>query len=149
MAADTVPAKLINLALQGGGSHGAFSWGVLDRLLEDPRVEIEGITGASAGAMNAVALAAGFADGDREEARASLRRFWNGVLEEARLSPLRRTPIEAMLNGWGLDTSPAFVMFDLVTRVASPYDFNPFNLNPLKDLVIQLVDFDRVRKSKV
>jgi len=149
MAAKSDSPKLINLALQGGGAHGAFSWGVLDRLLEDPRVEIEAITGASAGAMNAVALAAGFADGDREEARASLRRFWNGVLDEARNSPLRRSPIEAMLGGWNLDASPAYVMFDLVTRIASPYDFNPFNVNPLKDLVIQLVDFDRVRKSKV
>ncbi len=141
--------KLINLALQGGGAHGAFSWGVLDRLLEDPRVEIEGITGASAGAMNAVALAAGYHAGDREEARESLRCFWNGVLEEARTSPLKRTPIETMLGGWGLDASPAYVMFDLVTRLASPYDLNPYNLNPLKDLVVRLVDFDRVRKSKV
>jgi NTE family protein len=80
---------------------------VLDRLLEDPRIEIEGITGASAGAMNAVALAAGYHAGDREEARESLRCFWNGVLEEARTSPLRRSPIEAMLGGWGLDASPA------------------------------------------
>jgi NTE family protein len=141
--------KLINLALQGGGSHGAFSWGVLDRLLEDPRVQIEGITGASAGAMNAVALAAGFADGDREEARAALRRFWAGVLEDARASPLQRSPLEMLLGSWGLDTSPAYVMFDLVTRVASPYDFNPFNLNPLRDLVVKLIDFDRVRQSKV
>src|SRR5215475_2885638 len=92
--------KLINLALQGGGAHGAFSWGVLDRLLEDPRIEIEAITGASAGAMNAVALAAGFADGDREEARASLRNFWEGVLQEAGTSALRRSPLEAALGGW-------------------------------------------------
>ncbi|HEV7690978.1 MAG TPA: patatin-like phospholipase family protein [Hyphomonadaceae bacterium] len=141
--------KLINLALQGGGAHGAFSWGVLDRLLEDPRVEIEAITGASAGAMNAVALAAGYHAGDREEAREALRLFWNGVLDEARTSPLRRSPIEAMLGSWNLDASPAYVMFDLVTRLASPYDLNPYNLNPLKDLVVSLVDFDRVRKSKV
>lgn len=149
MADARTGAKAINLALQGGGSHGAFSWGVLDRLLQDPRIEIEGITGASAGAMNAVALAAGFAEGDREEARTSLRRFWTGVLDEARTSPLRRSPIEAMLGGWNLDASPLFVMFDLVTRVASPYDFNPFNVNPLRDLVTQLVDFERVRKSPV
>ena len=149
MAAKGDVPKLINLALQGGGSHGAFSWGVLDRLLEDPRIEIEAITGASAGAMNAVALAAGYHAGDREEARESLRKFWNGVLDEARTSPLRRSPIEAMLSGWGLDASPTYVMFDLVTRLASPYDLNPHNLNPLKDLVLQLVDFDRVRKSKV
>jgi NTE family protein len=149
MADSRAEPKLMNLALQGGGAHGAFSWGVLDRLLEDPRVEIEAITGASAGAMNAVALAAGYADGSREEAREGLRCFWNGVLGEARTSPLRRTPLETMLGGWNLDASPAYVMFDLVTRLASPYDLNPYNLNPLKDLVVQLVDFDRVRKSKV
>lgn len=139
----------INLALQGGGAHGAFSWGVLDRLLEDERIGIEAITGASAGAMNAVALAAGFADGDREAARVCLRRFWEGVLRESRTSPLRRSPWEAFLGGWGLDISPAFVMFDLVTRVASPYDFNPLNINPLRDLLVELVDFDAVRKSPV
>jgi NTE family protein len=149
MAEGRTSGKLVNLALQGGGAHGAFSWGVLDRLLEDPRIEIEAITGASAGAMNAVALAAGYADGDREEARATLRAFWDGVLHEARTSPLRRTPLEAMLGGWNLDASPAYVMLDLVTRIASPYDFNPFNLNPLKDLIVELVDFGRVRKSRV
>ncbi len=141
--------KLVNLALQGGGAHGAFSWGVLDRLLEDERIEIEALTGASAGAMNAVALAAGYADGDRDEARAALRSFWTGVLREARNSPLKRSPIEALLSGWNLDTSPAYVMFDLITRVASPYDFNPLNLNPLRDLLLELVDFERVRKSKL
>lgn len=147
--AEHVKTYPMNLALQGGGSHGAFSWGVLDRLLEDPRIDIEAITGASAGAMNAVALAAGFAEGDREEARASLRRFWDGVLDAARTSPLQRSPFEAMLGGWSLDTSPLYVMFDLVTRIASPYDFNPLNINPLKELLDALVDFDRVRKSPV
>lgn len=149
MAAAYKDPKLINLALQGGGAHGAFTWGVLDRLLEDPRIEIEAITGASAGAMNAVALAAGYHAGDRDEARESLRKFWEGVLREARNSPLRRSPIEAMFSGWSLDASPLYVMFDLVTRLASPYDLNPLNLNPLKDLVEELVDFDGVRKSKL
>ncbi len=148
MAARSEP-KLINVALQGGGSHGAFSWGVLDRLLEDDRIQIEAITGASAGAMNAVALADGLVDGDREQARTSLREFWEGVLRQAGQSPLRRSPIETMLSGWNLDTSPAFVMFDLITRIASPYDFNPLNINPLRDLLVELVDFDKVRKSKL
>lgn len=147
--ATSVPTKLVNLALQGGGSHGAFSWGVLDRLLEDPRIEIEAITGASAGAMNAVALAAGYGDGDREGARESLRNFWHGVLGQSRNSPLKRSPLEMMLGGWNLDASPAYVMFDLITRIASPYDFNPMNVNPLRDVVDELVDFDKVRKSKV
>ncbi len=145
----TTSPKLMNLALQGGGSHGAFSWGVLDRLLEDPHVVIEAITGASAGAINAVALAAGFADGDREAARASLRALWTGVLREARSSFLNRSPFETMMAGWGLDMSPAYVMFDLVTRVASPYDFNPLNVNPLRNLLVELVDFEKVRRSPV
>lgn len=141
--------KLINLALQGGGAHGAFSWGVLDKLLEDRRIEIEAITGASAGAMNAVALAAGMANGNREEARETLRKFWEGVLRNAGHSPRKRSPIEAMFAPWMLDTSPAYLMFDLLTRVASPYDFNPLNLNPLRDLLVDLVDFDQVRKAKL
>ena len=80
--------KPINLALQGGGSHGAFSWGVIDRLLEDERIEIEAVTGASAGAMNAVALADGYADGDRDAARAALTRYWDGVVKAALTSPM-------------------------------------------------------------
>ncbi len=148
MASDT-PLKTVNLGLQGGGSHGAFSWGVLDRLLEDDRIGIEGVTGASAGAMNGVALAAGFAANGREGARDSLKRFWDGVSREARHSPLRRSPIEAMLGGWSLDASPAYVMMDLVTRVASPYDFNPLNLNPLRDLLVELIDFDAIRRCSL
>ena len=144
MADAPASPKLLNLALQGGGSHGAFAWGVLDRLLEDPRVEIEAITGVSAGAMNAVALAPGY-----PRDAWWLREFWDDVLHEARTSPLRRTPLEAMLGGWNLDPSPAYVMLDLLTRIASPYDFSPFNLNPLKDLIVELVVFDCVRKSKV
>lgn len=149
MANPPAGPKPINLALQGGGSHGAFSWGVLDRLLEDERIAIEGITGASAGAMNAVALAAGLGAGGREGARASLRKFWTGVLDEARNSPFRRSPIEALMGGWNLDSSPTYVMMDLITRIASPYDFNPLNINPLRDLLVELVDFEMVRKSNV
>ncbi len=139
------PVKAINLALQGGGSHGAFTWGVLDRLLEDPRIEIEAVTGASAGAMNAVILADGLSCGDREEARAALRRFWEGVARAALTSPFRRTPLDAWRGVWNLDASPGYIFFDLMTRLASPYDINPMRLNPLRDLVSDLVDFDRVR----
>ncbi|MEZ5936883.1 MAG: patatin-like phospholipase family protein [Hyphomonadaceae bacterium] len=146
---DPVKPRQVNLALQGGGSHGAFSWGVLDRLLEDDRIEIEAITGASAGAMNAVALAAGFAVGGKEDARRTLQAFWDGVLMEAQTSLLRRSPLEAMLSGWNMDTSPAYVMMDLVTRIASPYDYNPLNINPLRELLVQLIDFEAVRASKV
>ena len=141
--------KAINLALQGGGSHGAFSWGVLDRLLEDDRLEIEAVTGASAGAMNAVALAAGYQEGGKEGARALLRMFWETVVAEGRASPFRRSLLETMLSGWNLDTSPLYVMWDLVSRVASPYDINPFNLNPLRDVLEAVVDFGKLRESPV
>jgi len=139
--------KRINLALQGGGSHGAFTWGVLDRLLEDPRIEIEGITGASAGAVNAVVLADGLASGDREHARATLRKFWDGVCDAGQYSLLRRTPSEALRGGWSLDSSPAYLWFDVLSRVASPYDLNPFNVNPLRDILKKQVDFERVRSG--
>lgn len=141
--------KIVNLALQGGGSHGAFSWGVLDRLLDEEGLLFEGITGASAGAMNAVALAAGFAKGGREGAKESLRNFWNGVLRAARNTVWRRGPLAAMLSAWNIDVSPAYVMFDLMSRVASPYELNPLNINPLKDLVVELIDFKLVRESPV
>jgi NTE family protein len=141
--------KVVNLALQGGGSHGAFSWGVLDRLLDEEGFLFEGITGASAGAMNAVALAAGFAKDGRAGAKAGLRTFWEGVLGAARNNPWRQGPLAVMLSAWNLDVSPTYVMFDLMTRVASPYELNPLNINPLKDLVVDLIDFDLVRKSPV
>lgn len=146
------PAKVrtINLALQGGGAHGAFSWGVLDRILEDETIEIEAITGASAGAMNAVALADGLAQCCREDARATLRRFWEGVCDAARSSPLQRTPFDQLLGGgWNLDRSPVYLWFDLMSRIVSPYELNPFDLNPLRDVVESLIDFDRVRNSEV
>ena len=141
--------KRLNLALQGGGSHGAFSWGVLDRLLEDDRIEIDSITGASAGAVNAVVLADGIASGDREQARDTLSKFWHGISEAGKYSPLRRSPAEALRGGWSLDTSPAYVWFDVLSRIASPYDLNPFNLNPLRDILKKFVDFERVRASQV
>lgn len=148
--AEPAKPRSINLALQGGGSHGAFSWGVLDRLLEDPTIDIQAITGASAGAMNAVALADGLAQCCREDARATLRRFWEGVCDAARSSPLSRTPLDTMMgNGWNLDNSPVYLWFDLMSRVVSPYELNPFNLNPLRDVVDKLIDFDRVRNSEV
>src|SRR4030081_2690368 len=85
---------LVDLALQGGGSHGAFTWGVLDRLLEEPWLGIDGISGTSAGAMNAAALVDGYAEGGAEGARAALERFWRRVSEAARFSPFRRGPLD-------------------------------------------------------
>ncbi|MFN4011187.1 patatin-like phospholipase family protein [Pannonibacter sp.] len=137
--------KRINLALQGGGAHGAFTWGVLDWLLEDDRIEIDGITGTSAGAMNAVALASGFHAGGSEGARAALEQFWRKVSEHAFLSPIKRSPLDVALGQWSLDFSPSYLAFDLISRFASPYEFNPLNVNPLREVVEETVDFEAVR----
>src|SRR5258707_15520334 len=96
---------LIDLALQGGGSHGAFTWGVLDRLLEETWLRIDGISGTSAGAMNAVGLVDGHAEGGSEGARAALESFWRSVSHAARFSPFRRGPLDVMLGRWSLDYS--------------------------------------------
>jgi NTE family protein len=139
----------IDLALQGGGAHGAFAWGVLDRLLEEPRVEIDGISGTSAGAMNAAVLSDGFAQGGRDGARAALDRFWRLVSDAALLSPLKRSPVDVLLGRWTMDYSPAFVALDLASRLFSPYDLNPAALNPLRDVLASAIDFRRLADSRV
>ena len=136
--------KKINLALQGGGAHGAFTWGVLDWFLEDSRFQIDAITGTSAGAMNAVVLASGLEAGGEEGARASLEAFWSEVSREAQLSPIQRSPLDKFLGEWSLDHSPSYLFFDVVSRFSSPYEFNPLNANPLRDVVERIVDFDKV-----
>src|SRR6476661_3715263 len=103
---------LVDLALQGGGSHGAFTWGVLDRLLEESWLRIEAISGTSAGAMNAAVLVDGFTAGGAEGARMALERFWKRVSNAALLSPLRRGPLDVLLGRWTMDTSPMFVALD-------------------------------------
>ncbi len=139
--------KTINLALQGGGAHGAFTWGVCDRLLEDPRVEIEGITGSSAGAMNAAVLAYGDALGGAEGARKALADFWTRIAEAGRYGPFQRTPWEKATGDWRVDDSPAFWLFDFMSRVLSPYQLNPANYNPLRDILEKVIDFDLLRHA--
>lgn len=140
---------LVDLALQGGGAHGAFTWGVLDRLLEEPWLRIDGISGTSAGAMNAVVLVDGLARGGADGARAALETFWRKVSEAARLSPFQRTPLDVLVGRWTLDYSPAFVAMDLMSRVFSPYELNPGGGNPLRDILAETVDFDRVARAPV
>ncbi|MGH6748695.1 MAG: patatin-like phospholipase family protein [Methyloceanibacter sp.] len=140
---------LVDLALQGGGAHGAFTWGVLDRLLEEPWLRIDGISGTSAGAMNAVVLADGLAKGGAGDARTALEAFWRKVSEAARLSPFQRTPLDVLVGRWTLDYSPAFVAMDLMSRLFSPYELNPGGANPLRDILAQTVDFDRVARAPV
>jgi NTE family protein len=138
-------AKKINLALQGGGAHGAFTWGVLDSLLADPRLEIEGISGASAGAINAVMLADGLARGGPQEARKRLADLWRAVSSNGDLSDLERTVTNRLLSFVPYNGSPAQAWLDTLSRFWSPYEFNPLNINPLKNLVERFVDFDALR----
>ncbi len=139
--------KKIALALQGGGSHGAFTWGVIDRLLEDGRLEIEGISGTSAGAMNAVVMADGQTRNGTNGGRERLYKFWKAVSENAKYSPIQRTPLDMLMGNWTLDSSPGYRWFDALNKVASPYELNPLNFNPLRDLVVDMVDFDKLRAT--
>lgn len=135
-------AGTVNLALQGGGSHGAFTWGVLERLLEDGRVAFEAVSGTSAGAMNAVVMSHGFIDGGPAGAIAALERFWTRIGDMAAASPMRPPPFDP--SGGNLDLSPAYVMSDIVSRLVSPYD-NLLQRNPLKAVLADQVDFARLR----
>ena len=130
----------LNLALQGGGSHGAFTWGVLDKLLEDGRIEFEAISGTSAGAMNAIVMASGWAEDGRRGARAALYRFCDLIADVGRTSPIQRSVIDRLMGNWRVDTSPGFMMMDMMNRVLSPYQLNPLNINPLRDVLAEVVD---------
>jgi NTE family protein len=137
--------RRINLALQGGGAHGAFTWGVLDRLLEDERIFIEGISGTSAGAMNGAVMIEAFLDGGRDAARAALDHFWRRVSSYAAFSPMQLMPWDRINGNWNLDHSPGYLWLEAVFRVLSPYQFNPANLNPLRDLLAETIDVAKVR----
>ncbi|AXK37966.1 patatin-like phospholipase family protein [Crenobacter cavernae] len=149
MKAKPSPAiRRINIALQGGGSHGAFSWGVLDRLLEDGRIEIDGICGTSAGAINATVLAYGLASGGGAGARRALETLWGKISESARLSPLQPSWLDRMMGSGNMDLSPAWLAFDYLTRFFSPYQLNPCNLSPLRDVLVSVVDFEVLQNSR-
>jgi NTE family protein len=142
----TKTAKPVNLALQGGGAHGAFTWGVLDYILEDGRLRIAGISGTSAGAMNAVALADGHTRGGPDGAREALENFWAAMSRSAQHTPLQRTPVDRLTGNWGLENNPFYHFMNALTGVASPYQLNPMDINPLRDLVEESIDFEMVRK---
>jgi NTE family protein len=156
-------SPVMNLALQGGGSHGAFTWGVLDALLEDGRVAIEGISGTSAGAMNAVALAHGFAQFNgkskgkkqssmNDAARESLADFWNGVVSMGAVGEAQRAPFDMLMGSIGGETSPLGQMMSSVsnmwstalTQSISPYQYNPLDINPLKEFLERNIDFEAI-----
>jgi NTE family protein len=140
---------LIDLALQGGGSHGAFAWGVLDRLLEEPRFCIAAISGTSAGAMNAAVLADGWTERGAEGAREALEKYWRRVSRAAAFSPLQRSALDRFMGRWTLDTSPAYIALDLMSRLLSPYDLNPIGLHPLRSILTESIDFDRLTRSPI
>ena len=138
--------KIVNLALQGGGSHGAFTWGVLDRLLEEDRLSIDGITATSAGAINAVALAYGLSVGGREGAKDVLQLVWKRMPSISAFQMLQPTLFDKMSGNFGLDNSPGFWLFEQFSQILSPYQLNPFDYNPLRNLLEEIIDFDRLRK---
>jgi NTE family protein len=146
-AAKAPARKIVNLALQGGGSHGAYAWGALDALIEDERVEIGAISGASAGAMNAVVYADGLMASGREGARRKLHEFWLSVSEEGSLSPAQRRLFDVWLRAWSSALPQASAAWDALSQFASPYEFNPLDVNPLRDHLSKIVDFEALRRD--
>ncbi|MEM7170269.1 MAG: patatin-like phospholipase family protein [Pseudomonadota bacterium] len=140
-------AKTVNLALQGGGAHGAFAWGVLDRLLEEEHLSFEGISACSAGAMNGVVMASGLSSGGRDGAKKALADFWRRVSQSALFSPLQPSPLDRMMENYSLENSPTYAMLDIMSRLFSPYQFNPLNINPLMAILTETVDFERLHRD--
>lgn len=138
--------KTISLALQGGGTYGAFGWGVLDRLLQDRELAIEAVSGTSAGAVNAAVMADGYAlGGGREGARAALNKFWLTLGQTAMLSPLQPSPLDYLAGRYTMQTSPGYHMMQMAAAMAGPVFEIPFTLNPLRHFLSATIDFERVR----
>jgi NTE family protein len=146
---ESVATRHLNLALQGGGAHGAFTWGVLDRLLEEERLEFDGISATSAGAMNATVMVYGYQQGGRAGAKGALANFWRRIAHAAAQTPFQATWWDKMMGNQSLDHSPAFVWLDFVSRVLSPYQLNPLNWNPLRDVLAASVDFEAMRRRQL
>jgi NTE family protein len=138
--------KKIDLALQGGGAHGAYSWGVIDRLLDDERIEIEGVCGTSAGAMNGVCTIYGLNKGGKNMAKHMLVKFWHKISEAGKLSGLQPTWFDKMVSKGNMDFSPAYKMFSMASENLSPLQMNPMGFNPLEKILKDLIDFDELQK---
>lgn len=140
--------KIVTLALQGGGSHGAFTWGVIDKLLEDGRLEIEGISATSAGSMNACVYAYGFLRGGTTSAREMLKVFWQKIsVMDSFYNPLKSSIWEQWIHGNDISQSFNYNFFQSMTNLISPYQLNPFNFNPLRQVLEEVVDFDELAQS--
>ena len=140
---------LVDLALQGGGSHGAFTWGVLDRLIEEPWLKIEAISGTSAGAMNAAVLADGWTQGGAEGARAALDAYWQRVSRAAAFSPLQRSPLDRLMGRWTLDTSPAYLAMDIMTRMRLALRSQSARRQSVALPPDESIDFDRLATAPI
>ncbi|MDH3658435.1 MAG: patatin-like phospholipase family protein [Alphaproteobacteria bacterium] len=140
--------RKITLALQGGGAHGAFTWGVLDRLLDDDSLDIQGISGTSAGAMNAGVLASGLARG-RGGAKEALAGFWRAISDKGAVAfnPYQSTPFHDFNKAWNVDWSPASIWLDVMAQFVSPYQLNPLDRNPLRDLLSEHLKFEQLRQE--
>lgn len=138
--------KKIDLALQGGGAHGAYSWGVIDRLLDEPRIEIDGVCGTSAGAMNGVCAVYGLSKGGRNLAKHLLVKFWHRISEAGKMSVLQPTWFDKLMSPGNMDFSPMYRMFSLTSETMSPSQFNPLKINPLEKILNDLIDFDELQK---
>jgi len=136
--------KIVSIGMQGGGTHGAFTWGVLDYLLEDGRIDIEGVSGTSAGGMNCLALCQGMAEGGKESARKSLYRYWKILSEKSKEIGMVPTPFDNMKGGHGISSNPLFAMMGQISKNFSPYEWNPQNKNMLEDLVKELFNFKKI-----
>lgn len=154
-ARPTAGGRPIALALQGGGAHGAFTWGVLDRLLEEDGLDIAAVSGASAGAMNGAMLlrgwGAGHRDGPRAGARAALDRFWNRVSTTGGglMAPIRPTVLDRLAGNWNVDHSPYSRMFESARRMVTPYDVQPPDYHPMRRLLTELVDVEAIRRAGI
>ncbi len=144
-----IQSKRINLALQGGGAHGAYTWGVLDRILEEDRLIIEGISGTSAGAMNAAMLVNGYMKNGNAGAKEMLEKFWRKTSDAAVYSPLHKNPLERIITGWNMDLSPSYHFFDLLTRVFSPYELNPLDYNPMRQILEEMIEPDLLQACSI
>lgn len=141
--------KKIDLALQGGGAHGAFTWGVIDRLLDEKDIEICGLSGTSAGAMNAAVMASGYAHDGRVGAQKALEAYWKAVSDAGRFSPFQRSLIDRLIGHWTLDYSPTYAIADAMGRLMSPYDTPVGGINPLREIIDQHVDYKALVRGPV
>lgn len=140
--------KRLSIAMQGGGAHGAFTWGVLDRLLQEKDLIVEGVSGTSAGAMNAVSTAQGIMEGGNEGARKLMDKYWRLMSDKGRTSPFKPGFLDVLMGKYTMHNSPGFLAFDFVSKVMSPYQLNPAGTDPLKDLCEKLFNFDKLNSNK-